>query len=414
MQDIFTTIRDELLDANPKATHLPDLIRAFHTTQSKQEFDGLFKQFTEFIHPLGLITAITPPATRILLQLLEDTDNIHRKQSYTQCLYYILSSTLISPNLRRLQVRRIRFDYPDYPTQFRDSIAIYDIIFNNQQLFIEQCQSDNAYFVVTNIALLSMLRDQDIAYIHEILRCINYYDDVWVKSIGAWAFAEYNYHSYKSRWEDYDKLLLEWVKNGESFTFRVCAALGYMLIYRKNLESQNGQVPEVVVDTLAEYLSIDIWKRPIFYGWNLHYFVLGQMPFNRFDEDRILYKNGDLSLLLEISRRSNLTPAKAHHHYRELLDIAFRKINRNESDHYWESHAYIDVSDLPDQLLYEYPERLKKGQYHPNKPLNNRHRQVLHAIVNCDPFWEIPTNLFSYFYGLPDNKEDLQRLANQG
>ncbi len=37
-------------------------------------------------------------------------------------------------------------------------------------------------------------------------------------------------------------------------------------------------------------------------------------------------------------------------------------------------------------------------------------RTVLQAIVNADIVWEIPTNLFSYFYDLPDSREEMRDL----
>jgi len=416
MSDILNTINwDELLEANPRVTHLPDLIRSFHTTKSEQEFDELFEQFTEFVHGLRIITPATIPATRILIQLLKDSDNMYHQQNYVIRLYYILRSTLSYPQFLASRVRhRLRFLEPNTPTEYRKLLEVYDIVFENQQYFIDQLADENPYFVITNIALLSTLKDQDEAFIPALLGCISESNNIWVKSMGAWAFAKYNYRSYKTRWKNYDKLLLDWVKNGDSFTFRVCSALGYMLISTFISESEDEQFPDIVIDTLAEYLSIDVWKPPRFWGWNLHYFVFAHMPFDRFNEYRIFYRHERLTILLEIFKRSELTSVKAHRHYREILDKVFRKTNRNESEYYWETHVRLDPSDSPNELIYEYAERLKRGQYNPDKPLMDRQKQVLQAIVDCDPFWEIPTNLFSYFYGLPDDREELRRLANQG
>ena len=40
-------------------------------------------------------------------------------------------------------------------------------------------------------------------------------------------------------------------------------------------------------------------------------------------------------------------------------------------------------------------------------------RAVLQAIAATDRVWERPTNLFSHFYGLPDSREALRRLAEE-
>jgi hypothetical protein len=45
--------------------------------------------------------------------------------------------------------------------------------------------------------------------------------------------------------------------------------------------------------------------------------------------------------------------------------------------------------------------------------LLSEQRDVLALIVANDKFWQIPTNLFSFFYGLPDSREELRRLIEK-
>lgn len=40
-----------------------------------------------------------------------------------------------------------------------------------------------------------------------------------------------------------------------------------------------------------------------------------------------------------------------------------------------------------------------------------RVQMALKAIVAADRVWERPTNLFSYFYGLPDSRDELRKLV---
>lgn len=56
---------------------------------------------------------------------------------------------------------------------------------------------------------------------------------------------------------------------------------------------------------------------------------------------------------------------------------------------------------------------LKPRKYRPGVPLKEEQRDILQAIVDCDPFWEISTNLFSFYYGLPDEREALRELVQQ-
>ena len=53
---------------------------------------------------------------------------------------------------------------------------------------------------------------------------------------------------------------------------------------------------------------------------------------------------------------------------------------------------------------------------HPHSVLNTLQatykskQRFLQAIIDCKKVWETPTDLFSYFYGLPDSREALQAL----
>lgn len=40
-------------------------------------------------------------------------------------------------------------------------------------------------------------------------------------------------------------------------------------------------------------------------------------------------------------------------------------------------------------------------------------KQLLQSVVNCEPFWKVPTNLLSFFYGLPDNRDELRKLISE-
>jgi len=72
----------------------------------------------------------------------------------------------------------------------------------------------------------------------------------------------------------------------------------------------------------------------------------------------------------------------------------------------WEVHSLYGT-DTSSRI---YKETAAANRYHVGRKLNNEQRLALEAIVDCEPFWEIPTNLFSFFYGLPDEREALRKL----
>ncbi len=50
------------------------------------------------------------------------------------------------------------------------------------------------------------------------------------------------------------------------------------------------------------------------------------------------------------------------------------------------------------------------GGMFPEKLISPEQKQILKSILDCQPFWELPTNLLSFFYGLPDSRDELRKL----
>ncbi len=53
------------------------------------------------------------------------------------------------------------------------------------------------------------------------------------------------------------------------------------------------------------------------------------------------------------------------------------------------------------------------GGMFPEKLISPEQKQILKSILNCQPFWELPTNLLSFFYGLPDSRDELRKLISE-
>lgn len=111
----------------------------------------------------------------------------------------------------------------------------------------------------------------------------------------------------------------------------------------------------------------------------------------------------------------DLAPPQIHKLVRELLDLAFdRKTTRAQRWHesviswkWWEfEQEHLDKS--PKEMLYRNSEGFRR--FNPSQKLDKRQQEVIAAIVECDRFWELPTNLFSFFYDLPDSRDALRQL----
>jgi len=115
-----------------------------------------------------------------------------------------------------------------------------------------------------------------------------------------------------------------------------------------------------------------------------------------------------------------LTPLLAHIICRDSLDEVFERIRHHHSTYVEHSmhdadwSRWLRYTDLfrinlanPPDMMYQSPgvintvrrDRFDEPQY-----------RALKAVVDCDVFWELPTNIFSFFYGFPDDREGLRQL----
>jgi hypothetical protein len=137
-----------------------------------------------------------------------------------------------------------------------------------------------------------------------------------------------------------------------------------------------------------------------------------QVQFNSipFDSRSALKCAGIIGLTLAL-QANRLTHQLAHELGRELLNLTFPRVTQGFlSDGIpfnWDS--YRDGRDT-----YFYRHRSDKFPSISGSSLIPRQKAALEAIVACDPFWEQPTNLFSFFYELPDDREALRRMVPVG
>ena len=115
-----------------------------------------------------------------------------------------------------------------------------------------------------------------------------------------------------------------------------------------------------------------------------------------------LARLSDPAPLLRLLSDPGITAEQAHIIARGLLCQAF--VHREHQRSHWEQMASYDKRKEGDFYLREHSIasfQLKRGPV----------RAILQAITAADRVWERPTNLFSYFYGLPDSRDALRALA---
>jgi hypothetical protein len=149
--------------------------------------------------------------------------------------------------------------------------------------------------------------------------------------------------------------------------------------------------PDEVSPKVAEILIEEYWKR---HSANSQDYIQREII-------ELLSQLGPepLEILLNDHRT---TPDDAYYVVRGLMFSAINIYHAPSSwrEKYWKEHPNF--------------ERMPKGNFHTfgnihfaNIPETNR---IIRSIVENDIFWKIPTNLFSFFYGLPDDREELRKL----
>jgi hypothetical protein len=171
--------------------------------------------------------------------------------------------------------------------------------------------------------------------------------------------------------------LLEVIDQSNSWKIRIAATFAYTRIWLSTSYHKLIDLPSIAAVLGQALEQLD----------NLH------------DEDQLYRKRMIRSLaalspeLLIPLLSKQTSPAKAHLIGHALLD------GRLNQDWFWAAST-----------------REKQGQYksYSKSILIPRKIAAIRAIVENDKFWELPTNLFSFFYGLPDSREALRQLVEDG
>ena len=117
---------------------------------------------------------------------------------------------------------------------------------------------------------------------------------------------------------------------------------------------------------------------------------------------RDLARLPDPAPLLGLLASTGITSEQANLVARGLLCQAL--IDRAQHNRHWQMMTSYEKRKEGNFFLHEYDIPLWKLQ-------TGSVRLILHAIAAADRLWELPTNLFSYFFGLPDSRQALHKLS---
>jgi len=104
----------------------------------------------------------------------------------------------------------------------------------------------------------------------------------------------------------------------------------------------------------------------------------------------------------------DLSPEQAHLIARALLAATFLHARSIES--HWERFPNFDRRT---EGIF-YLQHFDAARHILRPPLMYKVKHpFLQAILEAEKVWELPTNLFSFFYGLPDSREGLRALLER-
>lgn len=119
--------------------------------------------------------------------------------------------------------------------------------------------------------------------------------------------------------------------------------------------------------------------------------------------------------LADFLRRNenSLDIVNVHLIIRELLDSRLRRLERKEAFFGYEPQDrniafWPPIEPLPIEYLYhQFDFRII------DRVSDSKQIEVLRFLAEYDKFWQLPTNLLSFFYDLPDDREELRKLISE-
>jgi hypothetical protein len=202
----------------------------------------------------------------------------------------------------------------------------------------------------------------------------------------------------------YQAYLAEWMADSNPRLVQLAAASAWVLIQQHYIPSVPETIPPRLIPVLAEALCdpIAVDEQEYFIEFLPDYAIIETCS-----------KLG-IHRLAELIQVPQMSAYHVHCLAREMLDRVFARAYTNSMqfiDHYWAWGVFggWKRKEPPKNMIYQLAFRL--GLYSPPEALTDAQRTVLAAIVDQDCFWLLPTNLFSFFYGLPDDREKLRALV---
>ncbi len=383
------------------AEDVPGLLRELADATDKNSLDEISEKFFNNIQHQGGIYSATAATVPFLIQLLGKKDFLDRSWilgsligMLESCDGHVNYKTQISMLKDEFAtVANIEREILKYLACLRDSdnttrgYAVYLLMCINPKQPHIRLKLWQASKIETNLLIRAAM----------------------INSVGKLASRGYT-HSAQRVGNQYRIRFQIMMRSAEEPIIRLAAVLAWIDSYHWLSGDLHITPPDVIPRILGESLIDGAIDVPVPRG------MVGLF----FSESQIVERLQRLKIneMIAALQIENMTGKAAHLIIREILDKAFGRIRANysktASDWYtqWRRYEAALFEAEDDQHFYAFQERTGalRHYYVANRSLNRFETLAIEAIVNCDPFWQIPTNLFSFFYGLPDSRDELRAL----
>jgi hypothetical protein len=374
---------DKLRHNYGSAKNIPDLLKAVDEAKSHQEFEKLLGDLWNYIYHQGTLCEATSYTLKFAIQILKNTDIVERKVLLFMCF----GETLRSRSM-------------DSIADIRITLAIYDAVADELDYFLAYLRDRSLELQFAGLFVLSFLDEEYEKIMPALVECVQNAGDERLKASAAWVYSQLLKISLTRAYSVDFSQIIEWTESERNpFVLRLAAAFGCLSI--------SIQISPSAIFLVAQSLKNNDWSHQQHSNRNISYLCSELMPF-----PDINLISGKTEIWMELLKYLNPNPTPAHLIIRELMNSSFSRILSNSWDKSskWANHGSLSFWTEYSKIGYA-PRYPTVASHLSASGLRDSQIEVLKFIVACEPFWEIPTNLFSFFYGLPDDREELRKLA---
>jgi len=243
--------------------------------------------------------------------------------------------------------------------------------------------------------VLSQMTDEVECLIPEFIQCFRTEreEDVQIGLLDGLKtlFGSLEWPRYRLK-DEYAPFFKKVVETHPSRKARVAAARASVELispYAQRTDRLSAQVPALLTQEFIEPIS------------PLNYMEQGSLAYHA---ERIMQDLArvDPEPLVDLLQNPTISAEQAHVIARGILANAF--LSPGRSDAHWRLFPNLHKRD---KGLFYVQDHAAVGF------IKYQRAHLLQAIVDADKVWEAPTNLFSFFYGLPDSREGLRTLLEE-